>query len=141
MKSVTEPATPAEMSERVVALLRSKAFATIATLMPDGAPHATETWIDTDGTHVLLNTVVGYQKLRNIERDGRVALVVSNPDDPARHVAIRGQVTSTSGEGAKEHIESLSARYFGTPYPFHHLGQRIIVRIAPTRIIDSLERR
>ena len=47
----------------------------LATLLPDGAPHATETWIDTDGSHVLLNTIVGYQKQRNLERDPRIALL------------------------------------------------------------------
>lgn len=129
-----------ELSERVAALLRSRVFAYVSTLMADGAPHATETWIDTDGSQVLLNTVVGYQKHRNLERDGRVALVVSKSDDPARHVAIRGEVVSMSTEGATEHIEALSQLYFGGPYPMHDRGTRVLVRIAPTWVHDSLER-
>lgn len=129
-----------ELPERVRTLLESRAFAYIATLLPDGSPHATETWIDTDGTHVLLNTVVSYQKYRNLQRDGRVALVVSSPEDPARHVAIRGEVVSMSSEGAREHIEKLSMQYFGTPYPMHGRGERVIVRIAPTWVHDSLSR-
>jgi PPOX class probable F420-dependent enzyme len=128
------------LSGAVVDLLRSKAFAYIATLLGDGAPHVTETWIDTDGAHVLLNTIVGYQKQRNLERDPRIALVVSKPDDQARHVAIRGRVVSMTTEGAYDHIETLSERYFGTPYPMHHRGQRLIVRIAPTWVHESLQR-
>lgn len=128
------------LPEGVVALLKSNAFAYIATLLPDGGPHVTETWIDSDGTHILLNTVEGYQKLKNVARDGRVALVVSRPDDPARHVAIRGRVESTTTAGAREHIEALSELYFGGPYPYHSLGQRVLVRIAPTWVHDSLER-
>ena len=128
------------LSDDVVTLLTGNAFAYVATLLGDGAPHATETWIDTDGTHVLLNTIVGYQKHRNLERDGRVALVVSRPDDQARHVAIRGHVVEMTTDGAREHIEKLSRRYFGTPYPMHHRGQRLLVRIAPTWVHESLRR-
>jgi PPOX class probable F420-dependent enzyme len=128
-----------ELSEPVVALLRSRAFAYIGTLLPDGAPHVTETWIDTDGTHVLMNTVVGYRKVRNLELDGRVALVVSTPEDQARHVAIRGTVVSMETDGARDHIEALSQQYFGGAYPFHHLGERLIVRIAPTWVHESLQ--
>jgi PPOX class probable F420-dependent enzyme len=137
---VGERCEPVELSDRVVELLKSKAFAYVATLMADGAPHATETWIDTDGRHVLLNTVLGYQKHRNMERDGRVALVVSRPDDVARHVAIRGEVVAMTTEGAKEHIEELSLLYFGGPYPMHERGERVLVRIIPTWVHDSLER-
>jgi len=128
------------LSADVVALLQSKAFAYVATVLPDGAPHATETWIDTDGECVLLNTIVGYQKHRNLERDPRVALVVSRPEDQARHVAIRGKVVSMTTEGARDHIERLSQRYFGSAYPMHDRGQRLLVRIAPTWVHESLRR-
>jgi PPOX class probable F420-dependent enzyme len=128
-------------SDDVLALLRRPAFAFVATLLPDGSPHATETWIDTDGRHVLLNTVDGYQKHRNLQRDPRISLVVTSPDDPARHVLIRGEVVSMTTDGATEHIEQLSQRYLGTPYPKHHLGTRVLVTIAPTWVHESLERR
>jgi PPOX class probable F420-dependent enzyme len=129
-----------ELPQDAISLLQSKAFAYVATLLPDGSPHATETWIDTDGHYVLLNTIVGYRKQRNLERDPRVALVVSDPSDQARHVAIRGRVTSMTTEGATEHIEKLSQRYFGTPYPMHDRGQRLLVRISPTWVHVSLRR-
>jgi PPOX class probable F420-dependent enzyme len=129
------------LSDEVVALLRRPAFAFVATLLPDGSPHATETWIDTDGQHVLLNTVDGYQKHRNLERDPRISLVVTNPDDPARHVLIRGEVVSMTTDGATEHIEQLSQLYWGVPYPKHHLGTRVLVTIAPTWVRESLEPR
>ena len=130
----------AELPENVTALLKSPAFAYFATLLPDGSPHLTQTWVDTDGTHILINTVQGYRKLKNLERDGRVALVVSSPADLARHVAIRGQAVSVSTDGAEEHIEALAQRYYGAPYPYHHLGPRVLVRIAPTWVHNSLER-
>jgi hypothetical protein len=50
----------------------------VSTLMPDGSPQLTQTWVDTDGEHVLINSVAGFQKIRNIERDPR-------PDATADH--------------------------------------------------------
>jgi PPOX class probable F420-dependent enzyme len=129
-----------QLSSEVVELLQSRAFAYIATVLADGSPHVTETWIDSDGQYVLLNTVLGYQKQRNLERDPRIALVVSSPEDQARHVAMRGRVVSMSTDGARDHIEQLSQQYFGTPYPMHERGQRLIVRIAPTWVHESLRR-
>jgi hypothetical protein len=43
-------------------------------------------------------------------------------------------------EGARDQIEALSQQYFGGDYPFHHLGERLIVRIAPTWVHESLQR-
>ena len=45
----------------------------IATTMPDGSPQLTQTWVDTDGEHILINTVEGYRKTKNVQRDPRVA--------------------------------------------------------------------
>jgi Pyridoxamine 5'-phosphate oxidase len=58
----------------LVALLRTPVGCYLATVMPDGSPQLTQTWVDTDGTHVLVNTVRGHQKERNIGREPRVAL-------------------------------------------------------------------
>ena len=44
--------------------------------MPDGSPQVTQTWVDTDGDHIVINSVQGHQKVRNIERDARATLQV-----------------------------------------------------------------
>src|ERR1700743_87671 len=95
--------------------------------MPDGSPQLTQTWVDTDGEHVLINTVQGFQKVRNIERDPRVAGGVSDHARPSRYFAIRGRVTGVTTEGGAEHIEALAQRYLGTPYPWY--GGREQVRV------------
>ena len=104
--------------------------------MPDGSPQMTQTWADTDGTHVLINTVEGYQKLRNTARDPRVALTIADPDNTSSYVEIRGRVVSTTTDGAAEHIEVLAHRYLGRSYPtYGGPGQtRVIVRICAERI-------
>ncbi|MEV5717875.1 PPOX class F420-dependent oxidoreductase [Amycolatopsis mediterranei] len=107
-----------ELPGDLLALLREPSLCFLSTLMPDGSPQLTQTWVDTDGTHVLVNTVLGHQKQRNIARDPRVALNVADRVRPSRYFAIRGQVIDTTEDGAVEHIEKLSQRYLGGPYPW-----------------------
>ena len=119
----------------LVELLRGNALCFVTTLMPDGSPQITETWVDTDGTHVVVNTVSTHQKTRNIDRDPRVAVAIADPEAPARYWGIRGRVVSTATDGADRHIDALSQRYLGRPYPgFGGADARVIVTIAPDRI-------
>jgi PPOX class probable F420-dependent enzyme len=108
-------------------LLRRPSPCFLATLMPDGAPQVTQTWVDTDGTHVLVNTVEGHQKVRNVRRDPRVSLDVADPDDVSSYVEVRGRVVEVTRDGAAEHIEQLAQRYLGGPYPW--FGGRDQVRL------------
>jgi PPOX class probable F420-dependent enzyme len=107
-----------ELPGDLLALLREPSLCFLATSMPDGSPQLTQTWVDTDGAHILVNTVVGHQKQRNIERDPRVALNIADPGRPSRYYAIRGRVLDTTTDGAVEHIEKLAQRYLGGPYPW-----------------------
>ena len=117
-------------------LLKQKAYCHIATLMPNGSPHTTVTWIDTDDSHVIINTVEGHQKLRNMRRDPRVALNVPNPENPADVVSLRGQVVEITTEGAREHIDMLSQKYTGRPYSYGPPGQvRVIVKIGVDKFL------
>jgi len=117
-------------------LLRQPSPCFIATLMPDGAPQLTQTWVDTDGTHLLINTVAGFQKVRNIERDARVALNVADPGNVSRYYAVRGRVVSVTPDGAAEHIDQLAHKYLGGPYPWFggRDQQRLLVSIAAEKI-------
>jgi PPOX class probable F420-dependent enzyme len=125
-----------ELPDELVALLRAPSTCYVATTMPDGSPQMTQTWADTDGRNILINTVQGFQKLRNIDRDPRVAVSVSDPSAPSRYFAVRGHVVDVTTEGGAEHIEALAQRYLGGPYPwFGGRDQiRVIVTIAADRI-------
>ena len=116
--------------------MQEPAICYIATTMPDGSPQLTQTWVDGDGEHVLINTVQGFQKIRNIERDPRVAVTVSDPDNPSRYFTVRGRVLSISPDGGVEHIEKLAQRYLGTPYPWY--GGRDQVRLILTIEADKV---
>jgi PPOX class probable F420-dependent enzyme len=125
-----------DLPDTLLGLLRRPSPCFLATLMPDGSPQLTQTWVDTDGTNILVNTVDGHQKVANMRRDPRVALNVADPDDPSRYVEVRGQVAGITGDGAREHIETLAQRYLGGPYPwFGGRDQvRLLVTIRPEKI-------
>ncbi|WP_410628333.1 TIGR03618 family F420-dependent PPOX class oxidoreductase [Amycolatopsis sp. cmx-8-4] len=125
----------------LLTLLQRPSPCFIATTMPDGSPHLTQTWVDTDGDHIVISTVQGYRKMKNIEHDPRVAVSVLDPDDPSRYFAVRGHVLGVTTVGAAEHIETLARRYLGGPYPWY--GGRDQVRakliISVDKIVHTLE--
>lgn len=116
-----------KLSEELLALLRRPSICYIATVMADGSPQMTQTWVDTDGEHVIINSVQGFVKLKNIERDPRVAVTITDPDNTFRYFQVRGRVINTTTDGAADHIEMLAQKYLGTPYPWY--GGRDQVRV------------
>lgn len=121
----------------LIALLHQPSPCFIATLMPDGSPQLTQTWVDTDDAgRIVVNTVAGFQKVRNVERDPRVAVDIADPTDTSRYYGVRGRVVDITAEGGAEHIEALSRKYTGGPYPWY--GGRDQVRLVVTIEADSV---
>ena len=113
-------------------LLRKPSPCFVATVMPDGSPQLTQTWVTTDGEHVVINIVEGHQKARNLARDSRVAVNIVDPDNVFRYYAVRGRVVDMTTEGGSESIDEISRKYLGIPYP-NFTGQpetRLVITIA-----------
>ena len=89
---------PERLPEGLLDLLRKPSPCFVATLMPDGSPQLTQTWVTTDGEAIVLNLVDGMQKMRNIARDPRVAVNVADPQDTSRYYAVRGRVINMTTE-------------------------------------------
>jgi PPOX class probable F420-dependent enzyme len=117
-------------------LFTKKAFANLATLNADGSPQVTPVWIDWDGTSLLVNTAQGRVKDRNLRKNPKVALSIMDPDNPYRYVAIQGRVTRMTTDGADEHIDRMSMKYFGKDkYPYRAAGEvRVIFTIEPEKV-------
>jgi len=117
-------------------LFRKPAFASLATLNPDGSPQVTPVWVDFDGSHVLVNTAKGRIKHRNLQRDPRVALSIFDPENPYRYVAVRGRVSEMTEKGADEHIDRMAKKYLNKDkYPFRAPGEtRVLLRIKPDTV-------
>ena len=125
------PAIP----EKYMDILTSKkSFAHLATLMNDGSPQVTPVWFDLTNGVIRVNTARGRVKDRNLKVGSRVALSISDPDNPYRYVQIRGKVTKETEEGADAHIDSLAKKYMGVDsYPFRNAAEkRVIYHIEPT---------
>ncbi len=117
-------------------LSNTKAFAHLATVMPDGSPQVTPVWFDFDGRCILVNSARGRLKDKNVRRDGRVALDISDAQNPYRHLAIRGKVIEITENGADAHIDKLAKKYLGKDrYPNRQPGEvRVIYKIEPQHV-------
>ena len=117
-------------------LTTKKAFAQLATLNADGSPQVTPVWVDFDGTHVLINTAKGRVKAKNLAREPRVAISLSDPDNPYRYLGIQGHVVEMTETGGDAHIDKMAKKYLGKDsYPYRTPAEvRIIVKIAPDKV-------
>jgi PPOX class probable F420-dependent enzyme len=119
--------------EKYLDLFDKKAFANLATIMPDGTPQVTPVWVDFDGKHVLVNSARGRQKDKNMGQNSSVSLSILDPDNPYRYLEVRGRVAEITEEGASEHIDKMAQKYLGKDkYPFSQPGEvRVIYKIEP----------
>jgi PPOX class probable F420-dependent enzyme len=117
-------------------LQQKKAFASLATTMPDGSPQVTPVWFDYKDGRIRVNTAKGRVKARNLKSGAPVALAIMDPDNPYRYVQIRGRVEHVTEEGAASHIDSLAKKYLGKDkYPYAAPGEvRLLAEIEPVSV-------
>ena len=127
---------PADLSQYADLLNEKKAFANLATLMPDGSPQVTPVWFDYTNGAIRVNSARGRVKDRNMKEGSPVALSILDPGNPYRYLQVRGKVRKVTEEGAFAHIDSLAKKYLGQDkYPYHKPGDvRVIYEIAPERV-------
>jgi PPOX class probable F420-dependent enzyme len=130
-----------QMTEPVAQLLKGKNFAYLSTLMKDGSPQVTPTWIDIDenDNSILINTAEGRIKHKNVSRDPRVAISISDQNNPYNMATIRGKVIQQISEGADENTDRLAKKYLGMDkYPFRTPNEkRVILKIRPEKIFHQ----
>lgn len=122
-------------------LLERPLNATLVTVMPSGQPQATVVWYKLDGPYVMLTTMKGFQKERNMRARPRVSLVIIDQDNTARWIELRGTV-ELFDEGAGELLDELTVMYTGMSHYFGDVvaaelaetETSVTARITPTRI-------
>ena len=129
----------ATLSEAQLRFLAENPFVgVLTTLRPDGSPHSTVVWVDVEAGAVSFNTEEGRAKVRHLDEDPRVALIVVDPSDPYKWVSISG-TTDITTEGAREQIDRLAKKYLGEDeYPWANPDKRRLkVLIQPAHVDSS----
>src|ERR1700693_4684141 len=99
----------AEIPDKYLDLLQhKKAFANLATLMPDGSPQVTPVWFDYKDGRIRVNTAKGRVKARNMKEGAPVALAIMDPDNAYRYIQVRGRVRRITENGGDAHIDALA---------------------------------
>ncbi|HKQ33212.1 MAG TPA: PPOX class F420-dependent oxidoreductase [Thermodesulfobacteriota bacterium] len=113
-----------------------KNFAAVSTLMPDGSPHVSVVWVDSDGEDILINTAEGRVKPENLRRDGRAAISIFDPQNPYRQAMVRGKAEEDKSIDAEKHIDKMAMKYMGVDkYPHGGPGEkRVVFRIKPEHV-------
>jgi PPOX class probable F420-dependent enzyme len=110
----------------------------LVTLLQDGRPQASVVWFDYLNGVFRVNSERGRLKVRNMERDPRVTLMIVDPGNQHRYLEVRGDVTSVEEDGALEHRAHLDALYLGPEHmtdPSKDQGARVIVSIKPMKVV------
>ena len=118
-------------------IFEGKNFVFISSIMKDGSPQVTPTWVDIENGNILVNTAVGRLKHKNISRDPRVALAIADQNNPYDMVTVRGRtIEQVTGDAAEEHIDKMAKKYIGKDkYPFRSPGEkRVILKIKPEKV-------
>ncbi len=132
-------------------LINGPRVAALTTVMPDGMPQTTVVWCNFDGEHVLVNTMRGFRKEKNMRLNPKVTLLCYDPRQPLRSLEVRGVVVEMTEDGAMEHLDGLCELYtgrkpyFGTcvPADLRQTEIPVLCKILPTHVtvLDARRKR
>jgi hypothetical protein len=103
----------ASIPPQLVPLLESTAVAYVSTIGPRGEPQTTPLWFLWDAGTLRFSLVEGRQKLRNLERDPRISVVVVDPADPTWYVEFRGHIDSLAPDPDLDLERAVAEKYTG----------------------------
>jgi len=132
---------PIALSQPTLRLLDGRNYAVLATVNPDGSPQTSVVWIGRDGADLLMSTIEGRVKHRNMARDPRVSVTVIDSADPENYVELRGRVTMTPDTGRQVDTQ-LSWKYDGRDPGQDRPGAvRVVVRMVVDKVTGYAARR
>jgi len=110
----------------------------VTTLREDGSPHSTIVWVDVEDGKPSFNTALGRAKPHHLQHDPRASLLVVDPNDSYKWVAVSGR-TQLTEDGADAQIDKLAKKYLGKDeYPWRKPTEtRVKVLIEPSKVDAS----
>jgi PPOX class probable F420-dependent enzyme len=125
-------------------LLDGYSNVTLTTVMPNGGPQITPVWCNYQDDHLLINTMRGFLKEKNMRANPRVTLLAYDPANPLHNLEIRGIIVEITEAGAPQHLDYLTqlylhrpdVRFFGDSVPaeFEASFVPVKIKIAPCRV-------
>ncbi len=113
------------LSDDVKALIDRPNFVHLATIMADGSPHSVPVWAGREGDCILICTGESSLKARNTRRDPRVALSLTDLEDPYSEAQLRGRVVERRPDADLKYMDAISHKYTGKPFPFRSPEGRV----------------
>ncbi|WP_103343607.1 PPOX class F420-dependent oxidoreductase [Amycolatopsis sp. CA-126428] len=130
---------PLTLPDPVRALIDARNFATVATIDPDGGPQTSVVWIGLDDGDLVFSATEDRRKVRNLRRDPRISISITDAENPYRHTQLRGTVTITP-DPSKALPKTLSHKYLAQdPPPEGTDVQRVIVRLKAEKIAGNVK--
>jgi PPOX class probable F420-dependent enzyme len=122
------------------AVLDGPHLAHVVTIDPDGAPQVSCVWVKADGDDVLFGSLGTFRKIRNLERDPRIALSIESTEvndvGMREYLVLQGTAAVEPG-GAPELLQELARAYVGPDVRFPPMDDPppgSVVRITVERI-------
>jgi PPOX class probable F420-dependent enzyme len=128
----------AKLEEKARKFLDESPYVGVATtLREDGSPHSTIVWVDVEGDKVSFNTALGRAKPKHLEHDPRASVLVVDPNDSYKWVAVSGPAEVTE-EGADAQIDKLAKKYLGKDeYPWRNPEETRLKVLSEPEKVDA----
>jgi PPOX class probable F420-dependent enzyme len=121
-------------------LLDQPVVAMLATADSDGNVAVSPIWVElaADGT-IRFSSLATTLKSRHLLENRSAALCLPDPTDQYRFLELRGEVTDITTEGAHEHLDAMTQRYWGrSTYPAHdYSARRFLFTMRVDRVATS----
>ena len=116
-------------------------LAHMVTVDPDGTPQVTVVWTAVDGDEIVTAHLMASKKVRNVQRDTRVAISLvtggRNEIGLDNYLVVHGTARVQEG-GAPELLQQMAEVYLGPGIPFPPMPDPppgFVLRTTPTRVL------
>jgi PPOX class probable F420-dependent enzyme len=103
--------------EDVRELLKAPNYVHLSTLRADGSPRNWVVWVGVESDDILVCTSDATWKAKDMRRNPRVALSVSDMANPYRMAAIQGRVVAVRPDNDCRYMDPISIKYTSAPFP------------------------
>jgi PPOX class probable F420-dependent enzyme len=118
-------------------ILSGPHLAILSTINQDGSPQASVIFVKPDGGDLLFSTIKGRRKTVNMQRDGRVSLLVHSlpsADGEFTYAVLSGPVELTDDPENAFHQVMYDLHMGGAPAPAEPGAERLVVRLRTERV-------